>query len=74
MSKIIVESSKYGPWININYVCDEGSYALTTSDLSDFVDSDIDFFYDGVKSSVNDYLGESVCFSARISQSGYNPF
>lgn len=74
MSKIVVKSSKDSPWVSISYVCEEGSYYLTRSDLSDFVDSDIDFFYDGNKSSVNDYLGESECFSARVSRSGYNPF
>lgn len=39
----------------------------------DFVDTDIPLFYNEEKMSVNQYLGESGCFSARLVNSSYNP-
>jgi hypothetical protein len=40
----------------------------------DFVDTDIPLFYKDEIISINDYLGDSACFSARVAAHSYNPF
>lgn len=74
MLKIVAVLSSNGILLHFSLEHEEGKEKLSEQDLMDFVDSDIPFFYKNEKMSVNDYLGESRCFSARVAQSSYNPF
>lgn len=47
---------------------------LSREELKDFVDTDTFVNYKGKLEEINEYLGESTCFSARVSSGGFNPF
>ena len=70
MSKIIAHLSNDGILLYFGLEWEEGTEKLSTSDLIDFVDSDIPLHYKDEVMCVNDYLGESRCFAAR--QSGHS--
>lgn len=74
MEKIVARLSSNGILLGFNLVHNEGNEELSKQDLMDFVDTDIPLFYNEEKMSVNQYLGESRCFSARLANSSYNPF
>ena len=73
MGKIIAKLSN-GILLGFELEYEEGNLELSTQDLMDFVDTDIPLIYNGKEMSVNDYLGESRCFTARVANHGYNPF
>ncbi|MCT7563340.1 hypothetical protein ACOTWR_11680 [Aliarcobacter butzleri] len=70
--EIIATSTRNNVYYKLLY--DEEYVELSRQDLTDFVDTDVSFIYDGKKMDINDYLGDSVCFSARAARSSYNPF
>lgn len=72
--KIIARISSQDHLLGFKLEYEEGTEFLTTQDLMDFVDTDVPLYYKDEKMSVNDYLGESRCFSARVASSSYNPF
>lgn len=74
MEKIVARLSSNGILLGFNLVHNEGNEELSKQDLMDFVDTDIPLFYNEEKMSVNQYLGESRCFSSRLANSSYNPF
>ena len=74
MEKIVARLSSNGILLGFNLVHNEGNEELSKQDLMDFVDTDIPLFYNEEKMSINQYLGESRCFSSRLANSSYNPF
>jgi hypothetical protein len=74
MDKIIAKLNPNGILLCFEFIQDGGNVELSTQDLMDFVDTDIPLYYEDKEMSVNDYLGESRCFAARVSNHGYNPF
>ncbi|MCT7647524.1 hypothetical protein [Aliarcobacter butzleri] len=72
MQKIIATSTRNSVCYKLLY--EEEYVEISRQDLIDFVDTDIPFIYDGRKINLNDYLGESICFSARVMNSSHNPF
>ena len=66
MSKIVATLTDSGSVTGFKYIYDEGESYLTTAKLIEcFVDSDIPLYFGDEKTTVNDYLGESICFTAR---------
>ena len=65
MNKIVAKLTPNGILLSLEFIQQEGNQKLSTQDLMDFVDTDIPFYYNDKKMSVNDYLGESRCFAAR---------
>jgi hypothetical protein len=65
MNKIVAKLSSNGNLLHFEFVQDGGIEILSTQDLMDFVDSDIPLFYEDKVMNVNEYLGESRCFTAR---------
>lgn len=54
---------------------EDGIANISRSELRDFVDTDTKVkCEDGELLDINDYLGESECFYARVQNSDYNPF
>lgn len=74
MEKIIAKLSTSGNLLHYELHCEGHIFQLSRQDLMDFVDTDIPFFYEEKKININDYLGDSACFSARVSTHSYNPF
>lgn len=74
MEKIIAKLSSTGFVIHYELHCEGDRVELSRQDLMDFVDTDIPLFYKGERISINDYLGDSACFSARVLSHYYNPF
>ena len=74
MSKIVAHLSNDGILLYFGLEWEEGTEKLSTSELIDFVDSDIPLHYKDEIMTVNDYLGESRCFTARVTSHEYNPF
>ena len=74
MNKIVAKLSPNGILLYFDFIQEGGNEKLSTQDLMDFVDTDIPLIYDGKEMTVNDYLGESRCFTARVASHGYNPF
>ena len=74
MNKIVAKLTPNGILLSLEFIQQEGNQKLSTQDLIDFVDTDIPLIYDGKEMTVNDYLGESRCFTARVASHGYNPF
>ncbi|MDX9798470.1 MAG: hypothetical protein RBT05_06405 [Bacteroidales bacterium] len=74
MEKIIAKLSTSGNLLHYELHCEGHISKLSKQDLMDFVDTEIPFFYEDKKININDYLGESSCFSARVSTHSYNPF
>ena len=70
MNKIVAKLSPNGILLYFDFIQEGGNEKLSTQDLMDFVDTDIPFYYNDKKMSVNDYLGESRFFAAR--QSGHS--
>ena len=64
-NKIVAKLSSNGNLLHFEFVQDGGIEILSTQDLMDFVDSDIPLFYEDKVMNVNEYLGESRCFTAR---------
>ena len=65
MNKIVAKLTPNGILLSLEFIQQEGNQKLSTQDLMDFVDTDIPFYYNDKKMSLNDYLGESRCFAAR---------
>lgn len=38
---------------------------ISLADLEDYIDTDMEIEFNGKKIGINDYLGESICFTAR---------
>jgi hypothetical protein len=74
MEKIVTKISSSGNLLHYELHCEGGVFKLSRQDLMDFVDTDIPFFYGDKKISINEYLGESSCFTARVANHSYNPF
>ena len=74
MEKIIAKLSTSGNLLHYELHCEGQISKLSRQDLMDFVDTDIPFFYGDKKISINEYLGESSCFTARVANHSYNPF
>ena len=74
MEKIIAKLSTSGNLLHYELHCEGRISKLSRQDLMDFVDTDIPLFYKDEIISINDYLGDSACFSARVAAHSYNPF
>jgi hypothetical protein len=74
MEKIIAKLSTSGNLLHYELHCEGHISKLSKQDLMDFVDTDIPLFYKDEIISINDYLGDSACFSARVAAHSYNPF
>ena len=74
MEKIITKLSNSGNVLHYELHYEGHISKLSRQDLMDFVDTEIPFFYEDKKININDYLGKSSCFSARVSTHSYNPF
>ena len=74
MEKIIAKISSSGNLLHYELHYEGQISKLSRQDLMDFVDTDIPLFYKDEIISINDYLGDSACFSARVAAHSYNPF
>ena len=74
MEKIIAKISSSGSLLHYELHHEGQISKLLRQDLMDFVDTDIPFFYEDKRMNINDYLGESTCFTARVANHSYNPF
>ena len=74
MEKIVAKISSSGNLLHYELHYEEEVSKLSRQDLMDFVDTEIPFFYEDKRMTVNDYLGESTCFAARVANHSYNPF
>ena len=74
MEKIIAKLSTSGNPLHYELHCEGHISKLSRQDLMDFVDTEIPFFYKDQEMNINDYLGESSCFTARVATHSYNPF
>ena len=74
MEKIVAKLSYTGFVLYYEFHCEGDCVELSRQDLMDFVDTDIPLFYKDEIISINDYLGDSACFSARVAAHSYNPF
>ena len=74
MEKIIAKISSSGNLLHYELHYEGQISKLSRQDLMDFVDTEIPFFYGDKKISINEYLGESSCFTARVANHSYNPF
>ncbi len=70
MDRIVAKLNPDGILLYFDFIQEGGNVKLSTQDLMDFIDTDIPFYYNDKKMSLNDYLGESRCFAAR--QSGHS--
>lgn len=74
MEKIVAKISTSGILLHYELHYEEHVSKLSRQELMDFVDTEIPFFYGDEKMNINDYLGETTCFAARVSNHSYNPF
>lgn len=72
--KIVAKKENIGPFQYYKLITEEGEFDLSKQDLMDFVDTDIPLFLDCVQMTVNEFLGESDCFNARVQNSDYSPY